>query len=225
MLWSRKRARFDNGGCYAEALQNIDLWMPYTDEDKIRYYSFVVDRLKIAIAADSHLDFILRSDLDDNTKSWIYFPAYRYTDSLHCECIETGEKIKLDLSKDLLAASTSKGGSIVNHLKARLGNDYKQRSNHRAKYYSYIDFGVVYNGIHSTASAMYYKEGKIEADLCDFPQLFSSTATNGVEWQSITANKNMGLVRDYRYAVLFEIAKRRFSIDGHNYNISAYQNR
>ena len=225
MLWRKKRIQFDNGSCYVQALQNIDLWLPRTDEDKIRYYSFVIDRLKLAIAADSHLDFILRQDLDDNTKLWTFFPMYTYTNFLDCECIETEEIIKLDLSRDLLAASTSKGNSIITHLKARLDDDYKQSCNHRVKFFSYIDFGVVYNGVHSTTSAMYYKKGTLNAELCDFPRLFSSTTTNGVEWQSTTANKNMGLVRDYRYAVLYEIAKRKFGIDGSDYNISIYRNR
>lgn len=213
MLWRKKRIQFDNGGCYLQALQNIDLWMPQTNEDKVRYYSFVIDRLKIAIAAESHLDFVLRQDLDDNTKMWTYFPVYIYTDPFNCESIMTEEKVNLDLSKELLVASTSKGSSLIKHLQARLEDEYVQNCNHRIKYFSYIDFGVVYDGIHSTTSAMFYKKGQVEAELCNFPKLFSSTITDGVKWWSITADKNMGLIRDYRYALLFEIAKRRFGIE------------
>ena len=32
----------------------------------------------------------------------------------------------------------------------------------------------------------------------------------------------MGQVVDYRYAVMYEIAKRRFRIDGHKYHIEEY---
>lgn len=222
MILKKKNSKYDNRMCYLQAINHIDLWDPITEEDKLRYYSFVIDRIKIAICAESHLDFILHQERNDNTKVWTYFPLYYYTNSLHSECIETDQKIICDFSKDILADSTFKGKSLIRHLEARAEDDFIGTSNHLAKFFSYIDMGVIYNGRHSAAAAMYYKKGSIKASLCDFPLLFSSTCTDGFEWYSNIAGKAMGQVVDYRYAVMYEIAKRRFRIDGHKYHIEEY---
>lgn len=213
MFYNKINRHYDNGSCYLKAIHNLDLWKPSDYDEKINYYSFVVDRLKIAIAADSHLDFILRLDLDDNTKAWEFFPSYVYFDAMHCESIDLKKKVDVNLSKDIVISSTSKGHRLIKHIVARFDDEYKQTSNHNICFYNYINLGVVLNGRHSTASAIYHRKWFAKADLYDFTKLFSCTSTDGVEWYSITANKEIGFVRDYRYAVLFEAAKRKFQIE------------
>lgn len=215
MLRKKRKNVYDSGGCYVQALKSLDLWQPNSKEDKLRYYGFIIDKIKIAIAADSQLDFILRPDLDDNTKNWEFFPLYYYPDVIHCKCIETDKKHTLDLANDFLIASISKGNSLIRHLEARPNDKYIQTASHAAKFFNYIDIGIMYNGIHSTSSAMYYKSGIVTASVCDFPKLFDTTTTDGVEWWSETVNRSMGLVRDYRFAVLYEIAKRKYVVE-HN---------
>lgn len=213
MLWKSKRGRLNSGECYIRSLKSLNLWQPTTEEDSIRYYNFIIDKLKIAVAADSQLDFILREDLDDNTKHWEFFPLYIYSDLLTCECIETDMKHTLNLSKDVVVASVSKGNSLIKHLESRLDDKYIQTSSHTAKFFNYINLGIIYNGIHSTSSAMYYKSGIVTANICEFTRLFETTTTDGVEWWSEIKNQSMGLLRDYRYAVLYEVAKRKYKIE------------
>lgn len=53
MIWRKRNKEFDSRECYLQSLTSLDLWTPRSKEDALRYYSFIIDKLKIAIAVDS----------------------------------------------------------------------------------------------------------------------------------------------------------------------------
>lgn len=91
---------------------------------------------------------------------------------------------------------------------------FKQDYNHEAVYYKELDLLHVQNGKHSAVAGSVLG-GQVEAEVMSISDMFSEVETDGTHWycfNHIQNNKIVGIVPDYRIAVLYELAKRKYKI-------------
>ena len=90
------------------------------------------------------------------------------------------------------------------------GQQFKNDENHQARYYKELDLCLVHNGRHSTTMGLYKNEGQIMASTISIASLFDYYTTDGAHWYGRDKVK-LNPVEDFRFALLFELAKRKYT--------------
>jgi hypothetical protein len=85
-----------------------------------------------------------------------------------------------------------------------------QKNNHGAFYYPEVNICYVHNGRHLASIAISKNDGKIKAEKISLKPLFSNVRTDGCKWYSTHAEIELGEVSDFRFALLFELAKMKY---------------
>lgn len=80
---------------------------------------------------------------------------------------------------------------------------------HQAYYYPELELCEVYNGNHHVEAGKYFKNGKITAEVIHLSKLYDLLDTDGVYWISRENGNKLGRVRDFRMAILYELARRK----------------
>jgi len=198
---------------FQEALQFIDLIIldkSYSTQKKIMLLDY--------------FSSVIKDDLQTNYSAMMFyqskktlrlnrlpFPTKIYDDhsNIICECIFNGFK-EIDLSKDYVITLPWKDDNMIRQIIARKEDSFVFiPTNHRSYYYPCIDLCFVYNGIHSITAGKYHKQGTIMSQICDIEPLFKHIYTDGVKWYKLHNNSPISNLCDFRFGILFEIAKTK----------------
>lgn len=169
----------------------------------------------------------IRQDIQsDYLTAVIYRNEYYDRNILHplpaCYQDEAGNKVN-PLSKTVRAIDLASNNSTVisfpwnqdSLINAVLnvflkGFDYDTHD-HKAIYYAGLDVVLVTSGKHSIAAAVVKKEGQILAEEYDVTQLFPHVMVDEkrMQWIDCHSGKVLCEVRDFRMALLYELAKKK----------------
>lgn len=157
----------------------------------------------------------------EHLKKRIYFPfPINYYDEKGREyTLDSDENInrKVDLATDCVLVLSWNRNRLRNSVKNIFKNDFKyDKLNHLAYYFTHIDICYAYNGTHSISSGIGHKKGHIEAVECDIGKLFDHAYTDGVKWYNSHNNTELESVVDFRIAILYEVARKKYNIQKHS---------
>lgn len=184
-------------------------------EDRIIILDFMLDVVREDLKTDL-LSTIFYSK--EHFEKWILppFPC-NYYDELgnKYEFCPDDEKIKrVDLSKDCVLVLPWHRERMINSVKRIFLNGFKfHKENHLAYYFPYVDFCYAYNGNHSIASGIVYKNGYVEAKVCDVSKLFKHVYTDGKTWYNSHDKSKLTSVFDFRVGIIYELAKLKYRIE------------
>ena len=145
------------------------------------------------------------------------FPVSYYSDIYKSTYLEDEKNtVSVDLSKNIVIAEP---WDLHLRLMPNLNNIKENefvynKDNHYSVFYPYMNICVVWNGHHSISSGKYFKKGVIRAAVYDSKTAFKKIDTDGKKWFDIGGFKppeySEEKVKDFRYALLFKIAKLLF---------------
>lgn len=83
---------------------------------------------------------------------------------------------------------------------------------HHAFFYPELSLCCVINGNHSINAGRYFRKGTIQASSMNLCDLFPHIETDGANWYHVHKKTICSAVSDFRFAALYYLAKRRWSI-------------
>lgn len=143
------------------------------------------------------------------------YPDYYYTDCNTSIClVDEKNTVTVDLSKNIVITEPwCLYERLLPNLKNINENIFKyDKWNHRSTFYPYMNICVVRNGCHSITCGKHFKKGTIQADVYDTETAFKYIDTDGKHWIFKGGYKNSENVKDFRFALLFKIAKLLYDI-------------
>ena len=119
------------------------------------------------------------------------------------------------IAKCHLFCNTRKTNSLLKLLKYISGSGfYFDKDSHRAMYIEYLNVCTfVSDGVHSLSIAHHLKQGKITAKLVDITTIFPYVDTDGDYWYVNGDTYNEYLAEDYRFCLIYEIAKFKYGLE------------
>lgn len=193
----------------------------------IKFCDYVIDILCKNIESNMQLNFI-NHNVDDFVlpfheneyenenpySSFIWFPVSVTVKGKPIN-IETDSMIDIDLAKCHLFCNTRKTNSLLKLLKYISDSGfYFDKDSHRAMYIEYLNVCTfVSDGVHSLSIAHHLKQGKITAKLVDITTIFPYADTDGDYWYVNGDTYNEYLAEDYRFCLIYEIAKFKYGLE------------
>ena len=217
---------------YETSLQKIDVWVNWLIEnnkaDEIDdFLVFVLGMIKNDIIYDGMTDIIYTNN---EKSSFCFFPEVCFDEKMQQIAVIDSNKIpsrSVDLNKNHVFVTPW-------HKRERLPKIFSElrktpfkydEHNHDAYYYKQLELCHVVGGMHSITVGIGKKEGKIKAIEVDMVPLFEHIKTDGAYWKisheylkDYDSDEAVSLpilrgseIEDFRVAVLFEIARRRYT--------------
>lgn len=122
----------------------------------------------------------------------------------------TGRKMKIELGAVRMASNVWDMGKITNALKNILYNGFQfDPINHQAYFYPELNLCLVYNGYHHLFAGNHFCNGTIMADECHLSLIYDLIDTDGTYWIMRENGHKYGRVPDFRFAILYELARMR----------------
>ena len=210
--FSQRNIGLDDAQCFLSALEILSREETSDANGNLKLYDFIIQKLKIDIAAEAQLDYIVRPKLSDKTMRYLYFPDYVHSSNPPFS-IATNKYVEIELSSDTVVVSVDKTNSLIKPIFIKHEDTFNHTNLPSAIYYPYLDLCIVTKGISFIFNKK--KQGKLTAQIYDFPKMFQSIYTDGKLWYAKNRKPPLGLVRDYRYALLFEFAKKKYFLENH----------
>lgn len=195
----------------------------------MKYVDFVLEIEEIIEDKINMLDFIMgvvRKDIQYDLMSKFLYSNMEgiYIDSpfplsLTSKNINEPDKIilvnenkEVDLSKDTIILLPWERTRFLDTVKYVYKDKFRYiKDNHKAHYYSDIDLCYVHSGNHSITTGIIKGKGIIKAEEYDIKNMFSILTTDGLNWY-LNGEKHTIEVFDFRVAILYEIAKIKYSL-------------
>lgn len=180
-----------------------------TKHDKTIILDFVISIVKQDLQSDM-LTKILYNEKHFEINNTPLFPRKYYDEGGGCYRLEEDINImkKVDLSKDCVVVLPWDRNRMKYSIKRIYQEGFKfHPSNHFATYFSYVGICYVTNGYHSITSGIGYKQGYIEATVCDIEPLFKHIYTDGANWYNQHNKKILDPLFDFRVGIVFELVK------------------
>lgn len=106
---------------------------------------------------------------------------------------------------------------LLRNLKNIKENKFQyDRDNHDVVYYPYMNICRVESGNHSISCGKHFKNGTVEACVYDTETAFKYIDTDGKNWIFYKGYMQPQEVVDFRYAILFQIAKLLYNSEKEN---------
>lgn len=118
----------------------------------------------------------------------------------------------VDFSKDCVSCipwSNLRLGVIIPHISK---NEFIQK-HHQAIYFKELEFCYINCGNHSAAAAIIKRQGKLRVPVISVEPMFKTIYTDGEFWISYRSNKQLYEVLDFRFCLLYELAKMKYSLN------------
>ena len=123
-------------------------------------------------------------------------------------CNANDKRVSVDLANDcIFALPWNVNRLFENYINLKNKDFVFHPKNHLAYYIKQFDLCYVYNGNHSIAAGVYHRKGTIEAEYCDISPLFTHVDTDGSAWYNKHTREKISELFDFRYGLLFEIAR------------------
>lgn len=199
---------------------SYDFAMSYV-KDILKYEESLKDKLNIieffmeVTRKDIQFDLLskfLYSKMDDIEISFPFPMNYFSSDSdITNRAVLIREDKAIDLSRDTVILLPWDRYKFSNTIKSISENGFKYiKSNHRGYYFRDLDLCYVNNGNHSIATGIIKKTGQIKVREYDIKNLFKELTTDGSNWY-INGEKQLNKVFDFRIAILYELARIKYS--------------
>lgn len=201
---------------FENAMRNIEIMLREEEnkKDKIILLDFISQVIKEDLKTTllSHIFYNPPGFKEDILTG--VFPLYYYDEKgNYCKILCSGEK-EIDLASDSVVVRypwrldrLQKCIKIIH----KEGFEYHAH-NHKAYYFPFIDLCYLYNGLHSSACGVVYRQGKIKADVYDLTELFPHVYTDGVNWYNLHNKSAIYKVEDFRFAILYEIGRKKHGL-------------
>lgn len=207
------------GYSFHHTMELFQIWLEEegTIEDKVTLLDFLMNAIKEDLKTDVFTTILYSEEhFSTNLSRYQFFP-YRYYDKkgyaheLEDDCEPTRT---VDLTNDCVLVMPWNRKRLSNAIKniAKTNFEYHP-NNHMAIYYTHMDICYVFNGLHSVSAGIGHKKGEIKAKEVDVSKLFNHLHTNGKEWiNSHTGKPYDTKVFDFRFAILYEVAKMKYQL-------------
>lgn len=210
---SRKRTKYHyvyDLGSYDPALDLVQNFLNYCDtkdEEKL-FLNYVIELIGRDIETSAELLHIYKP----GHEACIYnaFPHfYGNKPYENISLVNKENKITIELGKNIVITEPwDLYLRLLPNLKNIKENKFQYDSgNHQSVYYPYMNVCVVYNGKHSISCGKHFKNGTIKAAVYDTETAFKHIDTDGKKWFFKGGYLPSQKVEDFRYALLFQIAK------------------
>ncbi len=141
------------------------------------------------------------------------FPAYCFDESGNKHDLLRDEKVNVCLSDAKVYIRPWNTVKLIDSLVLLKDICFEyDEHNHESIYFSDINLCYVFNGNHSINAGRYFKKGEILSNKYDMKTLFYNCTTDGIEWYNAHTNQRIQRVDDFRFAVVFTLAKIRYNI-------------
>lgn len=206
-----QRMQFQN----AMKFKEIAVELSESISDQINLFTFMIQCIIRELEAEE-ISKIFYVDNNEHIKQPILspFPEY-YTDQydtdhdLSSNCI-----VKVDFSKTPVIVQPGLKDKLVNAVNLVWRNGFKNiGKNVLGIYFEYIDLCYVYNGTHTCSAAVIKRQGVIETSCRDMTKLFPHITTDGEWWYNAHTGEKKYKVYDFRFAVLYEIARCKYELE------------
>lgn len=203
---------------FYHTIQLAEIWLEEEKnaEDKIVLLDYLLTVIREDLQSDVLTTIIYSKEHFDKELPALMFP-YQYFDKNRNEH-KVGESEfpvkEVNLATDCVLVMPWDRSRFKNTIKELKNRSFHQSGNHLARYYSHIDVCYVYNGLHSTGAAIGHKKGKLKAYLVDVSKLFDHLHTDGEYWYNSHTNEAYKMkVFDFRFAILYELAKMKYRLE------------
>lgn len=190
---------------YDTALRQIDVFLSQAENDEVR----------IAIL-DYAIKAVKRDLIGEGLSQLVYgkeAPEWRGAFQLGSQ-IQKNEYISIELSKTDVLVTPWETSRLSGAIRDLLYSPFDQNEGYyTATYYPEIDLVIIGNGIHHTTVASVGAGGAI--DHCSVARMtpaFEEVSTDGATWMN-SKTDSVAEVRDFRFAVLFTLAKMRHELN------------
>jgi len=200
---------------YRNALKSINTMIKISSEDKTYECDMVlvIDYMIDMVLNDLKYDYLSEIIYNPNSQSVRFSPfPLKYKDEKgaeHSICNENNLQV-VDFSKDIVFSTPWHKGRMPKNINSLTKVPFcYYGSNHWGYYYPELKMCYIYNGNHSVAMGAKKKQGTMEIPVCSITPLFEHVYTDGAHWYSVHDDVISGNVNDFRFAVLYELAKRK----------------
>ena len=197
--------------CYERSLGRIELMLEHAEDSDSRcdLLEFLMHMIKNDIKYDC-LANVIYEEAGIMPLLKFCFPMHYYDLDGQEHRLKPIGQTEVDFSKNYVFSTPwhlKRTPSNFLYLKDR--RFQQDETNHLALYYRQINFCHVYNGHHSTMTGLYKGQGQITADEIDMTPLFEHVYTDGADWYCQHTHKVLDQVFDFRFALLFELGRRK----------------
>ena len=179
------------------------------DLEKIVILDYIIDILKIDICSSGIVEpFIIKP----SSPYKFPFPFRIYDENENQIEIFCGQKEITLENTDIYVRPWDTSRQFKNILNLKDKDFVYDKDNHYSYYYNDINLCYVFNGNHSINAGKYFKKGKIISTVCDITLLYHHCYTDGIHWYNSHTNNIITDVDDFRLAVIYQLAKKRYFI-------------
>lgn len=223
LLGNQKKHRENERYCYcaesySKTLDFVNSFLSgLNKEDSQTFLKYVLDVIGRDLETSVQAMHIYK---EEDYITGMPFPSYYYSAVYKSTCLEDEKnKILIDLSKNIVITEPwDLYLRLMSNLKNIKENEFVyDEDNHYSVFYPYMNICVVWNGHHSVSCGKHFKKGVIQAAVYDSETAFNKIDTDGKKWFDIGGFKPPESyeqrVKDFRYALLFKIAKILYKIE------------
>lgn len=203
---------------FNQAIGKTDLWLETIDikQDQMDFIDFLMGMIRADIQTDYQAVIIYYADYEDLKECQLPYPLRYYdeNDSKHF-VTQKDEQREVNLSKDPIVVWPWKFEKIKEAF-LKLNHQSFETTKHRQKaiYFQGVNLTCVTKGFHSVLAGMGLKKGHIVArEVYDICELFPHVDTDGVKWINHHTKEMIQRVPDFRFAILYELARMKFEIE------------
>lgn len=184
------------------------------NKNKIIILDFMINAVKNDLKTDLLSKIIYSKKFFE--KEFRYpFPLFYFDKDGNEFLITEKESIKINLANSCILVLPWHTKRLCDQILNIYHNDFIYlEHNHKGYYFPYIDLCYIYNGTHSISSGIIHNKGTIKVIQYDITELFPHIYTDGQSWYNIHNDEKIGEVVDFRVAIIYEIAKIKYKIEG-----------
>ena len=213
-----------SSGNFSFANNIVRTYLPSDKNEAVLFLKYVMKTITLDISSSLQAAMFYFKDVDLSWSGHI-LPTSFTTNNVKVELIDYEEKpITVDIEKTTLITSPWCAKRLPPILKKIKDEGFKNdEHNQHAVFYEDMDICVISNGYHSTAAGKYFGKGELKAHLCNTRWAYPHITTDGEYWycdsEKIYNYNEPFKVKDFRFALLYEISKMIYSIESEKVNL------
>ncbi len=206
------KLNFDVEATYSKIIQLAGKYVAKTESKDKKL--LLLDYLINTVLDDVCTAYIARTSLYDSYKvNGELFPTVFFDENGEQQSTNTKRKINVSLAKTRIYAWPQKIRKIFRSLSKISGESFEFFPHrHKSIYYPEINLCHVNKGKSSINAGQYLKKGEIVSHEHSLALLFPHCCTNGYEWYDIHTGDKIGRVADFRFAVVYTLARIRADV-------------